>query len=148
MKKTLKELQLVLIQLEMEVEVLVPAALENVVTRENAERLKAKYMIELANGPVTPRADEILDKKGIISLPDVLCNAGGVTVSYFEWRQNIKGERWSKKKVFSQLKQVMDKAFREVWEVYKERKVNPRMAAYILAVDRVIKAMRKKGDRG
>jgi len=134
--------------LEMEVEVLVPAALENVVTRENAGRVKAKYMIELANGPVTPGADEILHKRKVVDLPDVLCNAGGVTVSYFEWRQNIKGERWSKKKVFSQLKQVMDKAFREVWGVYKERKVNPRMAAYILAVDRVIKAMRKKGDRG
>ncbi len=132
--------------LELKVEVLAPAALENVITKENAGRVKAKYIIELANGPVTPEADEILHKKGIIDLPDVLCNAGGVTVSYFEWVQNNMGYYWGEKEVYGKLKRVMDKAFKEVWQVYQKKKVNPRMAAYILAVDRVVQAMKLRGD--
>lgn len=131
--------------LELAVDVLVPAALENVITKENAAKIKAKYIIEMANGPVTPEADEILHKKGIISIPDVLANAGGVTVSYFEWCQNNMGYYWEKEEVFSKLKVIMDKAFREVWEIYQTKKVNPRMAAYILAVDRVVKVMKLRG---
>jgi len=138
--------------LELPVDVLVPAALENQITKDNAVKIKAKYIIEMANGPVTPEADEILHKKGIISLPDVLCNAGGVTVSYFEWAQNNSGYYWTKDEVFAKLKEIMDTAFKEVWKIYQSKKslpvsggVNPRTAAYILAVDRVVKAMRLRG---
>ena len=133
--------------LELETEVLVPAALENVINRDNADKVKARYIIELANGPVTPGADEILLKRGIISVPDVLANAGGVTVSYFEWKQNINKERWGKTRVFKELKKIMDKAFKQVWEVFSKQKqqgekVTMRQAAYILAVDRVAKAVK------
>lgn len=131
--------------LELPVDVLVPAALENQITQANAGKIKAKYIIEMANGPVTPEADEILHKKGIVSLPDVLCNAGGVTVSYFEWVQNNMGYYWEKEEVFAKLKVIMDKAFGEVWQIYQAKRVNPRMAAYILAVDRVVKAMKLRG---
>ena len=131
--------------LELAVDVLVPAALENVITKENVNRVKAKYIIEMANGPVTPEADEVLHSKGIISIPDVLANAGGVTVSYFEWVQNNMGYYWEKDEVFKKLKVIMDRAFSEVWQIYKTKRVNPRMAAYILAVDRVVKAMKLRG---
>ena len=128
--------------LKLEVDVLAPAALENVINQSNAKDIKAKYILELANGPVTPEADEILYKKGIIGIPDVLCNAGGVTVSYFEWVQNNMGYYWDEEEVEHKLKKIMDKAFQEVWQVGQVKKVNLRMAAYILAVDRVVKAMR------
>lgn len=131
--------------LKLDIGVLVPAALENVISKENANNIKAKYIIELANGPVTPEADEILHKKGIISIPDVLANAGGVTVSYFEWVQNNMGYYWEKEEVFSKLKTIMDKAFVEIWTRYNEKKVTMRMAAYIGAVERVVKAMKLRG---
>lgn len=131
--------------LELKVDILAPAALENVITKENAKKIRAKYIIELANGPVTPEADEILAKKGIVDLPDVLCNAGGVTVSYFEWEQNVKGQRWSEKKVFGKLKKIMDKAFAEMWGVYSVTKVTPRLAAYIKSVSRVVEIMKQGG---
>jgi glutamate dehydrogenase/leucine dehydrogenase len=128
--------------LEMRADVLVPSALENVINKGNVGSVKAKYIIELANGPVTPRADKALFKQGVIAVPDVLANAGGVTVSYFEWLQNVKGQRWTKEKVFKELKKIMDKAFMEVWQVFKEKGGGMRLAAYMLAVDRVVKAMR------
>lgn len=128
--------------LELEVEILAPAALENQITEENAGKIKAKYVLEIANGPVTPEADEILYEAGIISLPDVLVNAGGVTVSYFEWVQNNMGYYWEKEEVFSKLKKIMDKAFLEVWEKMEELSINPRMAAYTLSVSRVVRALR------
>ncbi|MBU2051855.1 Glu/Leu/Phe/Val dehydrogenase [Patescibacteria group bacterium] len=131
--------------LELPVDILVPAALENVITKDNAGKVKAKYILEMANGPVTPEADEILHKKGIVSLPDVLCNAGGVTVSYFEWVQNNAGYYWTKADVFAKLKAIMDQSFKAVWQIYTSKKVNPRLAAYILAVDRVVQAMRLRG---
>lgn len=131
--------------LELDVDVLVPAALENVVSAENAEKIKAQYVIEMANGPVTPEADAILHKKGVISVPDVLANAGGVTVSYFEWAQNNMGYYWEKDEVFAKLKVIMDRAFGEIWHRYAEEKMPMRMAAYVGAVARVVQAMRARG---
>ena len=131
--------------LELDVDVLVPAALENVITKDNAKEIRAKYIIEMANGPVTPEADEILYKNKIISFPDVLSNAGGVTTSYFEWVQNNMGYYWKKEEVFEKLKEIMDKAFMEVWTRYKEKEISMRMAAYMGAVDRVVSAMKLRG---
>lgn len=127
------------------VSVLVPAALENVITSEVAGKLKAKAIIEMANGPVTPEADVILAKRGVLSVPDVLANSGGVTVSYFEWVQNLHGAVWTKEEVLSKLKIVMDRAFGEMWEKYTSLKVNLRMAAYANAVSRVVEAMSLMG---
>ncbi|MFH2085174.1 MAG: Glu/Leu/Phe/Val dehydrogenase [bacterium] len=124
------------------VTVLVPAALENVITGEVSEKIQAKAVIEMANGPVTPEADVVMSKRGILSVPDVLANSGGVTVSYFEWVQNLHGAVWSKEEVLTKLKGVMDRAFSEMWGKYTELKVNLRMAAYANAVARVAEAMK------
>lgn len=123
------------------VTVLVPAALENVITGEVAEKLQAKAIIEMANGPVTPEADAALTKRGILSVPDVLANSGGVTVSYFEWVQNLHGAVWEKAEVLAKLKVVMDRAFGEMWEKHESLKVDLRMSAYANAVARVAEAM-------
>ncbi len=127
--------------LELNVEILVPAALENVINEKNAGRIKAVAVIEMANGPTTPEADEILAKNGVVVVPDILANAGGVTVSYFEWEQNMKGEKWTEDKVNDRLKAKMIRAFGEVWDVREKKKLDLRKAAYILAVDKVAKAM-------
>ena len=132
--------------LKLPVDVLVPAALENVITKDNAKKIKTKAIMEMSNGPVTPEADEILHKRQIISIPDVLANAGGVTVSYFEWSQNLSGYYWTKQEVLSRLEKIMVTAFARFWDKYKQLKVAPRMAAYALAVDRVVKAMRLRGE--
>jgi len=129
--------------LEMKVDVLVPAAVENVITKENADKIRAKYVIEMANGPVTPEARAILEKKGIISIPDVLANSGGVVASYFEWRQGKEKKLWEKEKVFEGISQILEKSFEKVWDLSQKEKINLRKAAEILAVERVIKAMRK-----
>jgi len=131
--------------LELKVDVLVPSALENVITKDNAKKIKAKVIIEMANGPVTPEADEILHQKKIINIPDILANAGGVTVSYFEWVQNLQGYYWDKQEVNSKLKTIMVKAFDEFWGKYKTLKTTPRMATYALAVERVVRAIKIKG---
>jgi len=124
--------------LEQEVDILIPAALENVINGKNASKVKAKIILEMANGPTTPEAEEKLTKKGTLIVPDVLANAGGVTVSYFEWFQNLKGENWTKLEVETKLKRKMIKAFSEVWQISKEKNVSLRIAAYILAFDRLV----------
>ncbi len=129
--------------LEMKVDVLVPAAVEDVITKENAPKIKAKYIIEMANSPVTSEADAILQDKGIISVPDILSNAGGVIASYFEWLQSKEKKRWQKKEVLDKLSKILEKAFDEVWNLSKKENINLRKAAHLLAVDRVIKAMTK-----
>ena len=131
--------------LELEVDVLAPAAIENVITKDNADNVKAKIVAEVANGPVTPEADEILYEKGVLQIPDFLCNAGGVTVSYFEWVQNITGDYWSLEEVHRKLDQKMTKAFYDVYEVSKEKKIHMRDAAYVVAVQRVYRAMLDRG---
>jgi glutamate dehydrogenase/leucine dehydrogenase len=130
--------------LELDVDILVPAALENVITEKNADQLQAQYIIELANGPVTPEADEILKNKEIVTVPDVLANAGGVTVSYFEWVQNRQGSNWSKEKVLDELKTQIQNAFKDVWEISEENKTTLRQAAYILALKRITEAMQQR----
>ena len=131
--------------LELDVDVLVPAALENVITEKNANKIKAKYIIEMANGPVTPEADAILEKRKITSIPDVLANAGGVTTSYFEWVQNLQGYYWSKEEVIAKLQPLMNQAFDDMWAMKEKMKVSPRMAAYLNAVKKVVDAMMVRG---
>ena len=131
--------------LELECDVLVPAALENVITDRNADKINTKIVAELANGPTTPRADEILFDKGIIVLPDFLCNAGGVTVSYFEMVQGYYQYFWTEKEVFKALNRIMTIAYRTTVNTAKQYNTDIRMGAYIVAIERVIDAMRLRG---
>lgn len=123
--------------LELPVDVVVPAALENAITETNAARMKAKIVLELANGPTTMEADTVLAQKGIIVIPDILANAGGVVVSYFEWLQNRSEQRWTKQQVFSELKQKMDSAADRTFEQHKLRSITLRDAAYVVALERI-----------
>ena len=123
--------------LELEVDILVPAALENVITADNADSIRAKAVVELANGPTTPEADEILKSNGVVVVPDVLANAGGVTVSYFEWDQNVKGEHWSEEDVLEKLEKIMVDAFHEVWAIKEKYSIDMRTAAFVKAIERV-----------
>ncbi len=129
--------------LELPVDILIPAALENVITTENAANIKAKIILEMANGPTTSEADEILHQKNITVIPDILANSGGVAVSYFEWYQNLHNEHWSKEDVFAKLKEKMDKSVGEVFEIQKEHKTTLREASYILALQRIQEAFEK-----
>jgi glutamate dehydrogenase (NAD(P)+) len=131
--------------LEIDCDILIPAALENVITEENAPRIKAKIIAELANGPTTPEADEILHKKGVHVIPDFLCNAGGVTVSYFEMVQNAYMYYWDDDTVYSRLDKKMTTAYHSVLQTAKQYNVHMRDAAYIVAVQRVVEAMKLRG---
>ncbi|MDI7276025.1 MAG: Glu/Leu/Phe/Val dehydrogenase, partial [Anaerolineae bacterium] len=126
--------------LELECDVLVPCALENVITARNAPKIRAKIIAEGANGPTTPEADEILYDRGIFVVPDVLANAGGVTVSYFEWVQGLQFFFWSEREINVQLREIMVRSFEDVLRISKEKKVDMRVAAYILAIGRVAEA--------
>lgn len=127
--------------LELEVDILIPAALEGVITEKNAPKIKAKTILELANGPTTPEADEILNTKGIVIVPDVLANAGGVTVSCFEWEQNNNGEHWTEEVVLEKLKTAMITAFGDIWSASEKYSVPLRKAAFVKAIERIVEKM-------
>ncbi|MCX7781731.1 MAG: glutamate dehydrogenase, partial [Negativicutes bacterium] len=131
--------------LTLDVDVLFPAALENQINKDNADKIRAKIIVEGANGPTTREADDILAAKGVIVLPDILANAGGVVCSYFEWVQNQESFMWEEDYINSNLEKVMRKAFEEVWQVHSEKDVTMRMAAYMVALNRVVKAKKLRG---
>jgi glutamate dehydrogenase (NAD(P)+) len=131
--------------LEVECDILIPAALEGVITEANADKIKAKIVAEAANGPTTPEADKILYERGVVVIPDILANAGGVAVSYLEWVQNLYSFYWDEDEVKKQLERIMNKAFDDVFSFAEEKKVNPRLAAQALAIQRVAHATRLRG---
>ena len=131
--------------LALECEVLIPAALENAITEANAAAVRARIVAEAANGPVTPEADRIFDSKGVFLIPDILCNAGGVTVSYFEWVQDENHLFWDENDVNKRLEKVMTRAFRDVLKIHSERNVNMRLAANMLGIGRVAEACKIRG---
>jgi len=127
--------------LEAHCDLLIPGAFENVITEKNAGKIKAKAILELANGPVTPEADEILFKRGIPVVPDILANSGGVTVSYFEWQQNLKQEHWSEQEVFGKLRPMLEDSTRKIATLAREAGTYLRMGAFILALERIKEKM-------
>lgn len=131
--------------LGLECDFLIPAALENAITGDNARKIRARVVAEAANGPVTPEADRILDDKGVFLIPDILCNAGGVTVSYFEWCQNEQHYYWDVHEVETKLERVMTRSFHEVLDLSLDRKVDMRLAANMLGVRRVAEATEARG---
>ncbi|MGS1094489.1 Glu/Leu/Phe/Val family dehydrogenase [Aquamicrobium terrae] len=128
-------------------DVLVPAALENMIHKHNAHTVKARLVLELANGPVTPEADEILAERNVVVLPDILANAGGVTVSYFEWVQNKQGYYWELGEIHTKLRSIMEREGRAIWELSVSRGVTPRTAAYVHALSRLAEAIEAHGTQ-
>lgn len=131
--------------LERECDILIPAALENQITKRNADRIKARLILEGANGPVTPEADETLHQRGVVVVPDILANAGGVIVSYFEWVQNLQNYYWTKTEVNEKLDRLLVASFKNVHDAYMKYRVDMRMSAYMVAIRRVAEAMKARG---
>lgn len=131
--------------LELDVDMLAPCALEDQITEKNAKDIKAKLIVEGANGPVSASADSILDSNGILIVPDILANAGGVTVSYFEWVQNRRGHYYSEEEINAKADPILKTAFQEVWDTHEEHKCSMRLAAYIVGIRRVAKGIEMKG---
>jgi len=131
--------------LELDVEILAPAALENVITAANAKRVKAQTVVELANGPTHPSADPVLAKKGVFIIPDILANAGGVTVSYFEWVQNRSGFYWSEDEVNDRLREMICREYLNTYEVSQKHDIDMRTAAYVHALARIGEALAAQG---
>lgn len=131
--------------LTLDVDVLIPAALENQITEEIARKTGASSIVEGANGPTTSAADKILEQRGVIVIPDILANAGGVTVSYFEWVQNKESFKWEEKVINNKLRQIMTAAFNEVWKTHKLKDVSLRMSAYMVAMNRIVETKKLRG---
>jgi glutamate dehydrogenase len=131
--------------LELECDILVPAAIENQITEENAADIKASIVVEAANGPTTIEATQILTDRGILLVPDVLASAGGVTVSYFEWVQNNQGYYWSEEEVDEKLEKILIKSFNNIYELAQSRRVDMRLAAYMIGVRKMAEASRFRG---
>jgi glutamate dehydrogenase (NAD(P)+) len=130
---------------EIECDILIPAALEQQITAENATKIRAKLILEGANGPTTPAADDILHDRGVLVVPDVIANAGGVTVSYFEWVQDFSSFFWTEEEINQRLTRIMREAFAAVWQISQDKKVSLRTAAFIVACTRVLQAREMRG---
>jgi glutamate dehydrogenase (NAD(P)+) len=131
--------------LRIDTDVLIPAALENQITVDVAKELKAKYVVEAANGPTTREADQILEERDVVVMPDILANAGGVIVSYFEWVQNKESSRWEDSKTNRKLRNLLTEAFEQVWKTYEDKKVSFREAAYMVALNRIVETKKIRG---
>ena len=130
---------------DVDCDILIPAALEQQITEANAGRIRARLVIEGANGPTTPQADDILNERGVLVLPDVIANAGGVTVSYFEWVQDFSSFFWSEDEINARLIKIMRDAFAAVWQVASEHRVSLRTATFIIACQRILRARDLRG---
>ena len=124
--------------LTLPVDILIPAALEDVINENNMQNIKAKIIIEMANGPVSPKAHHYLTQKGIVIVPDILANSGGVAASYIEWEQNMKNKTYKKEDVLKRLEKLMSAAFKNVWKQSEERKTNLKEASYLVALNRIL----------